>query len=166
MPESNEIMSVEGQLVGMPLAGPESFSQQQLDYLKAAMGIDETVLWEGGTSGATSATLSESIMNFDTVEIRYAGAERAGESLVAKVQPRSTISTNGLPLTDWYVNSGGTFLVCAMGFYSVSADGLTLSGTQIKHMWFSVPNMSYQGTGTSGVKLFKIVGIHRIAGGN
>ena len=39
MPESNEIMSVEGQLVGIPLAGPESFSQQQLDYLKRALGV-------------------------------------------------------------------------------------------------------------------------------
>ena len=39
MPENNQILSVEGQLVGMPLAGPESFSQQQLDYLKTALGF-------------------------------------------------------------------------------------------------------------------------------
>ena len=161
MPESNEIMSVEGQLVGMPLAGPESFSQQQLDYLKRALGVDETVLWDGGNSGATSATLSESLMNFESIKISYAGEERYGVSLDVEVNPRSTISTNGLQLTDWYINSGGGYLVCAMGFYSVSADGLTLSGTQLKHMWFSVPNMTYSGAGTFGVKLFKIVGIGR-----
>ena len=161
MPENNNIMSLEGQLVGMPLAGPESFSQQQLDYLKRALGVDETVLWEGGNSGASSATLSESLMNFESIKISYASAERYGVSLDVEVNPRSTISTNGLQLTDWFINSEGSYLVCAMGFYSVSADGLTLSGTQIKHMWFSVPNMTYSGTGTSGVKLFKIVGIGR-----
>lgn len=126
---------------------------------------DETVLWDGGTSGATSATLSESIMNFETIEIRCSGAERTGVSLALRVNPRSAISTDGLQLTDWYLNSSGTYLVCAMGFYTVSANGLTLTGTQIKHMWFSVPNMSYSGTGLSGVKLFKIVGINRIQGG-
>ena len=124
---------------------------------------DETVLWDGGNSGATSATLSESLMNFESIKISYAGEERYGGSLDVEVNPRSTISTNGLQLTDWYINSGGGYLVCAMGFYSVSADGLTLSGTQLKHMWFSVPNMTYSGAGTFGVKLFKIVGIHRIA---
>lgn len=67
---ANEMMSVEGQLVGMPLAGPESFSQQQLDYLKRALGVDETVLWTGslGATG-TSETLSESIYNFNAIEV-------------------------------------------------------------------------------------------------
>ena len=162
---SNEIMSVEGQLVGMPLAGPESFSQQQLDYLKRALGVDETVLWSGD-NGATSATLTESILNFETIKIVYAGAERYGESLVVEIEPKSYISNYGIQLTDWFINSEGEYLVCAMGFYSVSNDGKTLTGDQIKHMWFSVPNMTYSGTGTSGVKLFKIIGIHRIAGGN
>lgn len=68
---SNEIMSVEGQLIGLPLAGPESFSAQQLDYLKRALGVDETVLWEGASnmSNNPSLTLSESAMNFKFVDI-------------------------------------------------------------------------------------------------
>jgi len=48
---SNEIMSVEGQLVGMPLAGPESFSQQQLDYLKTALGF----VWQDISEEVTGA---------------------------------------------------------------------------------------------------------------
>ena len=68
MPESNKIMSVEGQLVGIPLAGPESFSQQQLDYLKRALGVDETVLWTGEASGASATmSLSEPFTNFKRV---------------------------------------------------------------------------------------------------
>lgn len=50
---ANEIMSVEGQLVGMPLAGPESFSQQQLDYLKRALGIGT---WTNVTSSMSKNT--------------------------------------------------------------------------------------------------------------
>lgn len=54
---ANEIMSVEGQLVGMPLAGPESFTTEQIAYLKRLMGIDETVLWEGSYSTRTFNTV-------------------------------------------------------------------------------------------------------------
>ena len=124
---------------------------------------DETVLWDGEGTGATSATLSESILNFETIKIVYAGTERYGESLVVEIKPKSIISNYGIQLTDWFINSEGSFLVCAMGFYSVSNDGKTLTGDQVKHMWFSVPNMTYSGTGTSGVKLFKIIGCHRTA---
>ena len=71
MPESNELLSAGAQLIGMPLAGPESFSAQQLAYLKRALGIDETVLWEGASnmSNNPSLTLSESAMNFKFVDI-------------------------------------------------------------------------------------------------
>ena len=124
---------------------------------------DETVLWDGNGTGSTSVSLSETILNFETIKMVYAGAERYGEQLIAEIKPNSYISNYGIALTDWFINSPGTYLVCAMGFYSVSNDGKTLTGDQIKHMWFSVPNMTYSGEGTSGVKLFKIIGINRIA---
>ena len=75
MPENNNIMSLEGQLIGMPTAGPESFSQQQLDYLKRALGVDETVLWEGASTvtnalkNGAGLTLSESPFNFEYIEV-------------------------------------------------------------------------------------------------
>ena len=81
---SNEIMSLEGQLCGIPLAGPESFSQQQLDYLKRALGVDETVLFEDTSSTGTvvaSVVLSESSVNFEKVEITL-GWEGGGDSPV------------------------------------------------------------------------------------
>ena len=76
MPENNNIMSLEGQLVGMPLAGPESFSSEQLAYLKRALGVDETVLWENA-SGALSFTTSESINNFERIIIYMKSAATA-----------------------------------------------------------------------------------------
>ena len=160
----NSNRAIRGPVTAVPVvAGKGVRFVEDTQNNRVVAEADETVLWEGSTSGATSATLSESIMNFDTIEISYAGGERIGVTLVAKVKPTSTISTNGLQLTDWYINNTGNFVVCAMGYYSVSANGLTISGTQIKHMWFTVPNMEYKGTGTSGVKLFKIVGVNRIA---
>ena len=72
MPENNQIMSVAGQLVGMPTAGPESFSQQQLDYLKRAIGVDETVLWSGLAAASDfPLSLSESLSNFEKVEFTW-----------------------------------------------------------------------------------------------
>lgn len=53
MPESNEIMSVEGQLCGIPLAGPESFTPQQLAYLRTALGLGD---WTDVSSSITKNT--------------------------------------------------------------------------------------------------------------
>lgn len=83
MPENNQILSVEGQLCGIPLAGPESFSQQQLDYLKRAMGVDETVLYDAGTTytqvtSDTNYNLSESFLNFTKIRVDYANSYGSG----------------------------------------------------------------------------------------
>lgn len=64
MAENNQMMSVEGQLVGMPLAGPESFSQQQLDYLKRALGFE----WQDITSTMTGTS--------DTTKLIYCPATK------------------------------------------------------------------------------------------
>ena len=62
---SNEIMSVEGQLIGMPLAGPESFSQQQLDYLRTALGLGT---W---TDVSSEITKSTKIITGGSMTFRY-----------------------------------------------------------------------------------------------
>ena len=62
---ANEIMSVEGQLVGMPLAGPESFSQQQLDYLRTALGLGT---W---TDVSSEIAKSTTIITGGSITFRY-----------------------------------------------------------------------------------------------
>lgn len=158
MPESNEIMSVEGQLVGMPLAGPESFSQQQLDYLKAAMGIDETVLWTGEASGASATmSLSEAFTNFE--RIRFYIDE--GNAAIPYWCSESETNGNALYLYPSYTRTNsGSALLNAMFSISSSNDHktLTISVAVIR------TNGGTQGSNTN--KIRKIVGIHRIAGGN
>lgn len=156
MPESNEIMSVAGQLVGMPLAGPESFSQQQLDYLKAAMGIDETVLWSGTASGVNATmNLSEAYTNFE--RLRFVIDE--GNSQIPYWW--SEVSSNGTLLYPSYLRSNSTNAeVAGLWTLGASNNGTTLT------IQVAVIRTNGGTQGANNQTIRKIVGIHRIAGGN
>ena len=160
-----QINSVAGQLVGLPLAGPESFSQQQLDYLKRALGVDETVLWEN-TSGTktTSGSLSEPMSNFEYI-VFYA----------------INNDNQCVPSTRYHVNS--TFLSSISGNLGVSIGGVCFNtnGTPLikaaqltatNSTWSLVTTVDYVlGNTTKTTDMnrcwpSRIVGIHRISGGN
>lgn len=165
MPESNKIMSVEGQLVGMPLAGPESFSQQQLDYLKRALGMDETVLWEGAAnmSNNPSLTLSESAMNFKFVDIYSLPHSTNDIAIITRIYTE-TLSGD--------TNAQGSFTVTGHagggGFrinnaYLRIVNFTTMTFTEQKQTSFVGTNVT---TANAVNSIIKVVGIHRIAGGN
>lgn len=163
MPENNQILSVEGQLVGMPLAGPESFSQQQLDYLKRALGVDETVLWEdaNGASGSSGfpITLSETLSNFESVKFVWQVFNSQYRNLKETLCP--VIGTQFVLDGSTY-NPGNTG--CFTMVYCLSVSNTTLSfdiGRYYK--WNGGTN---PGEAAPFFSLYKIVGIHRIAGGN
>lgn len=153
---ANEMMSVEGQLVGMPLAGPESFSQQQLDYLKRALGVDETVLWSGEASGVNATmNLSEAYTNFE--RLRFVSYE--GNSAIPYWW--SEVCTNGTALYPSYVRTNSASdEVAGMWTLDSSNDNKTLT--------ISIATIRKNGGTkvTNDGKIMKIVGIHRIAGGN
>lgn len=165
------MMSLEGQLVGMPLAGPESFSQQQLDYLKRALGVDETVLWEGSLGPITSngtLTLSETPSNFEKLRFEYnpsAGGAFLEETCLVKSADTGTILSF----------SPGIWTVGSQSDYTLYIDRLVAKvydTTPTTLNYFSngvcqsISGSSSGSTNSRGVKLLKIVGIHRIAGGN
>lgn len=149
MPENNQILSVEGQLIGMPTAGPESFSQQQLDYLKRALGVDETVLWSGTASAAV--TCSESVSNFTRLRV------------YVKSPSFTTLHEVEFDVADSTV--GYFFMANAQNGYGsqISATSTTVSTSGGRHVWFN--DMSL-GSESNSVYIIKVVGIHRIAGGN
>ena len=166
MPESNEIMSVEGQLCGIPLAGPESFSQQQLDYLKRALGVDETVLWESQDNvGHQNVTLSESKSNFERIKILIATNSSTTYSLFHEI---STDMANFNVIR----GKGGTNVWLSWIRFEFTSD-TTLSvvatksfnfGTQTATSW---QNPSVQVNSAEDTQsIWKVVGVHRIAGGN
>jgi hypothetical protein len=170
---SQEIMSVEGQLVGMPLAGPESFSQQQLDYLKRALGVDETVLWSGNpTAASDDVTLSESVANFETIRV-YANWKFNGTANIpCYIEIPSDIgqfSLNGFSPTNTATQETsqmqvylvtGTYTISTTTIKPINIIRFRLTGASGNSA--SVGNISF----TDTLKIYKVVGIHRIAGGN
>lgn len=157
---SNEIMSVEGQLVGLPLAGPESFSAQQLDYLKRALGVDETVLWEGtlGAVGVTSATLSEAFTNFEQIEVWW--AQQQTRTLVQRYY---TAKLSQLFCTHGKFESANNYI-----YLFVAAWGINGTTATKQYCKYKSQDQWNTNTWTDANELCpcKIVGIHRIAGGN
>lgn len=156
---ANEIMSVEGSLVGMPLAGPESFSQQQLDYLKSALGLDETVLYDCSNNyvyGTDSVTLSESYKNFEIIKILNSKGNvqlfYPANNQNVTLFTLTNISNAYLWLIPWTFTSDTV--------YSGSTGKLWNVGTTTS---VDVPNNS---GANRWIQPIKIIGVHRIAGGN
>ena len=161
MSENNQMMSLEGQLVGMPLAGPESFSQQQLDYLKRALGVDETVLFtnNGGTS---RATLSENPFNFEKIKL-VIGENNTTYSLEEKtvwMMPNSTYFN--LQFVSGQVN-------CYVANIRYTISGNTITADKV------FDTKIHYDTGTSFIfehntsllnNIWKVIGVNRISGGN
>lgn len=167
MPENNNIMSLEGQLVGMPLAGPESFSQQQLDYLKQALGVDETVLWEGKQVAGNTVALSESAANFEKLAV-FVSTEDVSKTAPAKFESlQENSATDGT-----IIRPGGEVAKSIVA----AENGLYMWGGEIKLKDTTCQIGSFRRWHVGGVNnpidhtsltfLFRVVGIHRIAGGN
>ena len=164
---SEQINSVAGQLVGMPLAGPESFSQQQLDYLKRALGVDETVLFDNNQVGIDSGELSESKLNFEYLKlvVGFTGGLSTNDGATTHVIPSNATAS-------WLIfgyGSGGSNLYLA-GSHLTWTDNThftVLNGTSILK-GISATTVSGNTSYNEGCKkcISKIIGIHRIAGGN
>lgn len=168
---SNEIMSIEGQLCGIPLAGPESFSQQQLDYLKRALGVDETVLWEDANnttqlySGTTSFNLSESYLNFERIRVYYRHSFSGSISSIAEAYVLGSnvrLGIDGYPQGD---NAWILFDRALIQFLTTSPTAMTVAATT--RAGLSISGSTITATSSNnGIIPIKVVGIHRIAGGN
>lgn len=169
MPENNQMMSVEGQLVGMPLAGPESFSQQQLEYLKRALGVDETVLWEGtgwsvGDTGQ-SLTLSESPLNFKIIKVYGYRPLATGSGIYSAVFSEefdpNFLSTNSITrvMLSYTINNNGSKYIGGMGISGITSTSWTEDGGF---------HYSPGGSASNGqfAHVHKVIGIGRISGGN
>ena len=161
MAGTNELASVEGQLVGLPLAGPESFTVQQLAYLKRALGLDETTLYET-TTGETTIQLSESLLNFDRVRFKiktdqgYAFVERQ-------------ISTSSNLVLGWSEGLGNAWWSSMLLAYNSTAHILTVTHVKMIASSFTsnTTTLSSQLDPSGQMNSIReIVGIHRIAGGN
>ena len=117
---------------------------------------DETVLFENvnGTNGNTVITLSESISNFEYVQIEYSVWDDEKATQILPVQS-SQYQLN----TVWYDNDSNFYHFC---------DVLTISGTAytlIKAAFhsFNSTSVTVDGDAKKLFKTYKVVGINRIS---
>lgn len=119
---------------------------------------DETVLWDGNGTGATSVTLSESYYNFERVRFIYLFVTNW---LECTVNTQSGISS--LWLGNTLYRSGDRNPLQLVGFpVSITNNGLTATTSTGSAWWYPANG----GDSLSAVKLIKVVGINRISGGN
>lgn len=164
MPENNQILSVEGQLCGIPLAGPESFSQQQLDYLKRALGVDETVLYDAGDSPSQAGPwqISEARTNFEWLDIVFGNDTTGSMKQVTRFAADSAYMKLHLPRYDeepsykWstmtlsWNNTTASIKTNSVGRFTIVSNG----------------SVSVSTAAAQAPYLFQIIGVHRINGGN
>ena len=164
MAENNQMMSVEGQLVGLPLAGPESFSQQQLEYLKRALGVDETVLWEGAETIANNLeiTLGEKFNNFERIRIYGEPWENWMPELWVEFFTDSRGTTKQISISPSYLGASGAAIRIAQMMLTLSTNKITVTNTNL----FSVQGTAVSTSSLVSTVIRKVVGINRIAGGN
>lgn len=153
--------SVEGQMVGLPLAGPESFSVQQLAYLKKALGLDETVLYSSA-SGSTSMQLSESLLNFE--RIRFKVATDQGFMYIER-----QISSGTNVVLGWTEGFGNAWWAAMLLTYTAATTTLDVTHVKMIATSFSSSSTTLSAQADPSIQMNsirEIVGIHRIAGGN
>lgn len=132
-----------------------------LNQLAVALGVDETVLWEGtitvsGNSNLnTVIQLSESVLNFERIEVFCDG---------------------NINYLTWHPVSGITSPVAYQGLNENTSNDVVIGGaiiqesdyTKIRYRcgYGSSFTTAYRGEYWGYGKPYKVVGIHRIAGGN
>ena len=128
----------------------------------------ETVLWEGTAASVDTAksglTLTESPFNFEYVEVHwvpwaYNDAGSYKQESVVRVHLTSSFPRIGL-INEWTDESNAAMFLFSVNGYFTSAKFYT---THVK--WFQIGSWTVNTTGT-GQYITRIVGIHRISGGN
>ena len=123
---------------------------------------DETVLWESSVGVTNNITLSEDIGNFEFIRVEWCPYTEASNWAAPYDVILTKVKDGLLHLSGWSIANDGLAQVMTNLLLTCSNTTVTVykSGTIV-----SLAN----GTSTSsltGYKLYKIVGINRISGGN
>lgn len=134
-----------------------------VNALKAAMGLDETLLFEATTLGAISGTVSEAYTNFERIRIEVGAGNQSGTDgcSFVEISPRYSVA--------WMMygfGGGGSnayYAAAKIGFTSATTWSVDY-GSSILHAETSTSvsgNTQYNTTAKTCV--WRIWGIHRIA---
>lgn len=136
--------------------GPESFTAEQIAYLKQALGVDETVLWTGSASGVNAEiNLSEAYSNFSYVLV-YMSEENA----TIPLHVWRSGDTSGSVLYPTFIRTNSTKA-------QLNALWTLLASNSNTTLTISVATTRTNNSESANTyKIVKIVGVHRISGGN
>lgn len=161
---SEQINSVAGQLVGIPIGQVYTAGKGiKIDNVNKVVTVDETVLYEDtNNNGVATCTLTEAATNFEYLDfvVGYPGVAN-GLNFV-----RIPSSTPVLHFTYQAGNGATDYFARVYG----NINGTAISITHCKMMY-----SQYSSTSTDTIRndsandmkcIYKVIGVHRIAGGN
>ena len=155
----NSNRAIRGPVTAVPVvAGKGVRLVADTDNNRIVAEADETVLWENA-AGATSATLSESLSNFERVRFTVYRAE--GSGLATQRIFEFPTETTKYDMDAILFNENGTYRALYLSRYEVN--NLTISNTIAKHYYAPIGNNGYEGNGAVPLRLLKVVGVNRIA---
>ncbi|WP_405350527.1 hypothetical protein [Ruminobacter amylophilus] len=160
---SEPLMSVAGQLIGIPAEKYSGTNGVTVDQNNKTIGLDETVLYEHSTGASTFST-SEAIENFKEVHFYINGTEPGDNAIVVKVIIPMGFTDYSSALILAYnsaYNFNGTFALSWTTKYTRSGNTFTLSTT-----YFGGGSSTNPVAGANNYVGYvrKVVGINRIGG--
>lgn len=122
---------------------------------------DETVLWSGTGTGSDTFNLSESMANFETIKILYNpwSDNTSTHYFEFDYNRRPTTMANGI-ISDVSVYTETTLRLFFVTF------NFTDTQLTVNHICYCDGSFTVQNLAKTNVKVYKIVGINRISGGN
>jgi hypothetical protein len=122
---------------------------------------DETVLWEGNGTGSDTFNLSESMANFETIKILYnPWSDNTSTHYFEFDYNRRNSTMNYGIMSDVSTYTLGTLRLFFVTF------GFTDTQLKVTNICYADGSFTVQTLDKSRVKVYKIVGINRISGGN
>lgn len=160
---SEPLMSVAGQLIGIPAEKYSGTNGVTVDQNNKTIGLDETVLYEHST-GVSSFSTSEAIENFKEVHFYINGSEPGDAAIVVKVIiPMGFTDYSSVLLLSYNsaYNFNGTFALSWTTKYARSGNTFTLSAS-----YYGGGNSNTAVAGSNNYVGFvrKVVGVNRIGG--
>ena len=120
---------------------------------------DETVLWENASGAQNNITLSEAIENFEFVRVEWCPYTEASNWTAPYDVVTTKISGGLLHLCGWGLSNNTTYQINTNLLLSCSNTSVTVS----KSGTITVSASSAATSALTGYKIFKIVGVNRIA---
>ena len=164
---SEPLMSVAGQLIGIPAEKYSGTNGVTVDQNNKTIGLDETVLWSGTASKDDTMQLSEPFSNFHYLEIYGSIVQDNGTKNMLPVC-RVCVDDVVLPASfniagfSWWGDITRYKIMMNIGTYASTYTAIQHAGGVFEGYWDS----QWQASVNNNLKINRIVGVNRISGGN